>query len=129
MKEQTCCFTGHRNIPPEQYAAIAERLRTAVIDLIEAGICRFCAGGALGFDTLAAQTVLALKEKYSHIQLILMLPCTTQTKGWPPGDIQIYKSIQQRCDRFFTSLRHTRVDACSSVTVVWWITAASASAI
>jgi len=53
-KLKTCCFTGHRRIPPEQYHWIAARLRKEIIQLIEGGINCFCAGGALGFDTIAA---------------------------------------------------------------------------
>lgn len=62
QKIRTCCFTGHRKIPPEQYGEIARRLKEAVIELINEGYCYFGAGGALGFDTLAAQTVLNLKR-------------------------------------------------------------------
>ncbi len=71
MKNQTCCFTGHRKIPPEQYAALARRLEQEITCLIGQGIVYFGAGGALGFDTLAAQTVLRLKKKYPQIKLIL----------------------------------------------------------
>lgn len=54
----------------------------------------FGAGGALGFDTLAAQCVLSLRKRYSHIKLILVLPCTTQTKGWSKDDIAVYEEIK-----------------------------------
>ena len=30
MKTKTCCFTGHRKIPPAQYKNIAKRLRTTL---------------------------------------------------------------------------------------------------
>ncbi len=50
MENITCCFTGHRKIPPEQYHRIAERLQEHIIQLIEEGIWYFGAGGALGFD-------------------------------------------------------------------------------
>ena len=39
------------------------------------------AGGALGFDTLAAQTVLDMKKEYPQLRLILVLPCEDQTRG------------------------------------------------
>ena len=57
MKEQTCCFTGHRKIPPMQSVEIAERLKTELIKLIDQGYLFFGAGGALGFDTIAAKAV------------------------------------------------------------------------
>lgn len=109
MKTKTCCFTGHRKIPPEQYHRIAERLREHIIQLIEEGTCYFGAGGALGFDTLAAQTVLSLKAKYPQIKLILVLPCVTQTRGWAEKDVAIYEDIKSKCDKFtYTSREYSR---------------------
>ena len=109
MKNQTCCFTGHRKIPPEQYHRIAERLREHIIQLIEEGICYFGAGGALGFDTLAAQTALSLKAEYPQIKLILVLPCVTQTRGWAEKDVMVYEDIKARCDKFiYTSQEYSQ---------------------
>ena len=82
MREQTACFTGHRTIPPQQLEDLAQRLRAAVEDAIGRGYRYFGAGGALGFDTLAAQTVLDLKKIYPHIRLILVLPCRSQAERW-----------------------------------------------
>ena len=75
MRNQTCCFTGHRNIPVELRSPISEILKTTIISCIEQGYLYFGAGGALGFDTLVAQTVLDLKCLYPSIKLILVLPC------------------------------------------------------
>ena len=75
MKKQTCCFTGHRKIPPEQYEEIIKRLKSEITAMIQQGVIYFGAGGALGFDTMAAQTVLAFREQYPHINLIQVLPC------------------------------------------------------
>ena len=62
MREKTCCFTGHRKIPPEERAGISDRLEHIIISLYQQGIQTYEAGGALGFDTLAARTVLRLRE-------------------------------------------------------------------
>ena len=75
VKEKTCCFTGHRDIPLLQLPIIKSKLKKTIIEYIEKGYCYFGAGGALGFDTIAAQTVLNLKENYPQIKLILVLPC------------------------------------------------------
>lgn len=99
MKNQTCCFTGHRKIPPDQYNRIAKRIKLEITELINEGVVYFGAGGALGFDTLAAQAVLELKKQYPHIKLILVLPCKTQTYGWNISDIKIYESIKKYCDK------------------------------
>lgn len=100
MRSQTCCFTGHRKMPLEQYECIARRLESEMIALIEQGVLYFCAGGALGFDTLAARTTLELKERYPQIQLILILPCKTQTRGWYESDIAVYEKIRKGCDKY-----------------------------
>ena len=82
MRGKTACFTGHRKIPPESIPELSQRLKNTLLRLIEEGYMYFGAGGALGFDTLAAQCVLSLRKRYPHIKLILVLPCTAQTKGW-----------------------------------------------
>lgn len=108
-KENTCCFTGHRKIAPAQQMVVAERLRDTVEKLICGGFTEFLAGGALGFDTMAAQCVLSLKEKYPHIRLVLALPCVTQTKGWSAEDVLVYENIKQQADEVvYTSQEYTR---------------------
>ena len=99
MKNQTCCFTGHRKIPPEKYAHIAEQLRAEIRAMINKGVIYFGVGGALGFDTMAAQAVLELRNIYPQIKLILVLPCKTQTRGWSQNDKETYESIKRACDK------------------------------
>lgn len=95
----SCCFTGHRNIPPEQWEPLRQRLRETLTALIGEGVCYFGAGGARGFDTLAAQTVLELKQTYPHIRLILVLPCKDQTKHWCAADAAAYDAILKQADK------------------------------
>ena len=99
MRGKTACFTGHRKIPPESIPELSQRLKNTLLRLIEEGYMYFGAGGALGFDTLAAQCVLSLRKRYSHIKLILVLPCTTQTKGWSKDDIAVYEEIKSQADK------------------------------
>ena len=109
MKEKTCCFTGHRNIPLLKRKAIAQRLNDELMALINNGYQYFGTGGALGFDTLAAQTVLEFRKQYPDIKLILVLPCETQTRGWKSKDIQIYEEIKGQADKVvYTSKEYTR---------------------
>ena len=98
MKSKTCCFTGHREISSDTDELKASLKRT-ITQLINSGIIYFGAGGARGFDTLAAQTVLELKLAYPHIKLILVLPCPNQTKGWHTGDICTYENIKKQADK------------------------------
>lgn len=99
LKNRTVCFTGHRKIPPKRMTSLARRLRTEIIELIDKGYLYFGTGGALGFDTLAAQTVLDLKSDYPQIKLILVLPCLAQADAWSSDDKSIYESIKTNADK------------------------------
>ena len=109
MKERTACFTGHRTIPFLQRRKIEKRTEEALIETIKQGYRFFGTGGALGFDTLAAQTVLRLRKTYPQIKLILVLPCLSQTRGWRPEDIAEYERIKAAADKVvYTSQEYTR---------------------
>ena len=99
MKEKTCCFTGHREIPESDYNLLKQKTKNAIVALIGKGVIYFGAGGARGFDTIAAETVLELKKDYPQIKLILVLPCPDQTKGWKEGDIRKYNIIKEKAYR------------------------------
>lgn len=102
-KLKVACFSGHRRLP-QDCGEIKERLRSAVISLIEQGVKFFGAGGALGFDMLVEETVLELKEEYPHIKLILVLPCTPeqQTLKWNDQQRERYYNIYDRADKVKT---------------------------
>ena len=88
---------------------LARRLKIILIDLIETGYQYFGAGGALGFDTLAAQTILELKADYPHIKLILVLPCLSQADGWSSHDQDIYEHIKTAADKVvYTSREYSK---------------------
>ena len=86
-----CCFTGHRtikNLPPIE---VLNKLKKVLVDLIEnEGFCDFRTGGAIGFDTMAALTILELKKKYPHIKLHLFLPYKAQDSYFTPQEKQVY---------------------------------------
>lgn len=109
IAHKTVCFTGHRKIPFKQQSIIKDKLKTVLEELIEHGYCFFAAGGALGFDTLAAQTVLDLKQQYPQIKLIIILPCLFQTKSWNEKDKQMYEYIKGQADKVvYTSQEYTQ---------------------
>jgi len=96
-RRQTCCFTGHRDLPTGR--KLEKKLEQTIRRLIESGIIYFGAGGAMGFDTLAARTVLRLRKKFPAIRLILVLPCRNQTAGWPARAVAEYQDILRRADK------------------------------
>ena len=95
---KTVCFTGHRNLDSYSPSSVSKSLNKALRILISHGVERFMAGGALGFDTLAALCVLELKEEFPHISLGLILPCKNQTKLWSDSNKTIYNEILKEAD-------------------------------
>lgn len=109
MISQTACFTGHREIPVLKVASLKRKLKKTLEELIAEGICYFGAGGALGFDTLAAQTVLDLRQQYPQIKLILVLPCLSQASSWSEKNKLMYEYIKEQADKVvYASQEYTR---------------------
>ena len=76
LREKTCCFTGHRDIPVGQTQEIAERTANEIRRLIvNHGVRFFGVGGAIGYDMLAARVLFRLKEtEFPNIKVILVYP-------------------------------------------------------
>jgi uncharacterized phage-like protein YoqJ len=95
----TVCFTGHRDLgTKEEKLALWNSLRSELERLIEGGATVFRAGGAIGFDTVAALKVLELKERNPHIRLELILPCRNQTEHWEATAVRTYQYILSLAD-------------------------------
>ncbi|MDD6262738.1 MAG: SLOG family protein [Clostridiales bacterium] len=108
-------FTGHRILSAEERIAAAAGLRKTVEELISRGAENFFAGGALGFDTLAAQAVLAFRSAGAKVRLHLLLPFPEQDRRWSPADKAVYRSIlgvadsaEYFCDRYLPGVYHLR---------------------
>lgn len=89
------CFTGHREIN-DDINVLSQRLYQKLESAVMYGIYDFYCGGAIGWDTLAALTVIKLRKKYPHIKLHLVLPCPPdeQSHGWTKHQRSIlYKTI------------------------------------
>ena len=99
QRGKTAFFTGHRHIPAEAYPKMQKHLEEELRRLIQQGVRYFGAGGALGFDTMAAQAVLKLRLSFPHIRLILVLPCRDQAKKWSAPDIRTYRQILGGADK------------------------------
>ena len=55
-------FTGHRGVT--DIHKTAERLRVAIMECYNSGVRFFYVGGAVGFDTIAAEAVLHFREQF-----------------------------------------------------------------
>ncbi len=99
-KSKVACFSGHR-ILPNDCIEIQSSLESAVKELIEQGVVFFGAGGALGFDMLAEEMILKMKEQYPQIRLVLVLPCppVQQTLKWNDSQRKRYNDILERADK------------------------------
>ena len=106
METVSCAFTGHR---PQSYpwrydeaAPGCVRLKVALARQIELladrGAGDFFSGMALGADTWAALTVLALRERGLPLRLHCLLPCQGQEAAWANGDRQRYHAILRQAD-------------------------------
>ena len=73
MKNKSVCFTGHRNV--KVTSELIENLQTILEDLISQGVTEFYAGGALGWDTICASSIIRIREVFTQIKLHLVLPC------------------------------------------------------
>ena len=98
-KSKSASFSGHR-ILPRDCSELKKSLTAEIKHLIENGVVYFLAGGALGFDMLAEETVLELKKEYPHINLNLVLPCPPQeqTLKWNQKQKERYNKIFEQTD-------------------------------
>ncbi|MBQ8550660.1 MAG: DUF1273 family protein [Clostridia bacterium] len=100
-----CCFTGHR---PEkcsfkydkrcgEFVVLADELENQIIAAINDGFDTFYCGGAKGFDLLAAEILVSLREKYK-IKIILVIPFEGQEKGFSAEWKRRYKYALDAAD-------------------------------
>lgn len=95
MAGSKCCFTGHRYLP--DFDSVRIILNKEIKRLILNGTDYFICGGAYGFDMLAGEIVLSLKQLYD-ITLELALPCREQSKGWTTAQKGRYNYLLQNAD-------------------------------
>ncbi len=129
-KETSVCFTGHRSVPSSAVPELLSDLYSTVMDLYVHGYTDFICGGAIGFDTMAAECVAAMKQRFPEITLSLFLPCRDQTERWNSiTDLKKYKTMLGAADRveyvsnFYTNTcmleRDRRMVDASSVCVAY----------
>ena len=88
-RETTCCFTGPR--PPRlpaggregapEMLVLKEKLDAAIRRAYEDGYRVFIDGMAEGFDLLAAEAVLKLREEYPDVHLMAAFPAPESRKN------------------------------------------------
>ena len=103
---RACAFTGHRALLQAEMTRVCEALFLLIDRLYREGYTVYYCGGALGFDTVAAVTVLNMKAKYPDLRLVMALPCPEQSARWQKADRALYQSILSRADEVVTLSEH-----------------------
>ncbi len=95
-----CCFTGHRQISPAEQPLLVRETDAAIAAVYGMGCRDFYAGGAIGFDTLAASRVLLFRQRHPDVHLYLILPCRDQCRSWSEEEICTYRDLQNASDGY-----------------------------
>lgn len=107
---KTVAFTGHRpeklpwgtNENSPEGALFKFRLREALEYLIGRGYVNFLSGAARGFDTIAAEIVISLREIYPWVRLTVVLPCADQAARWNAEEKRRWENIVHNSDHVET---------------------------
>lgn len=100
-RARALCFTGHRpEALPERgneqkpgMRALKSALDAAILRALDEGFTTFLAGGARGFDLLAAEAVLRQMAKGANARLFLALPGRDQAEGWSAAETARYGAV------------------------------------
>ena len=87
------CFTGHRTVNPNKLQAVKEKLNYTIMELYNKGHRTFLCGMAIGFDLLAAETLIDLKEKHKDIIIVACIPFIGQENRFCPTDKARYNKV------------------------------------
>lgn len=106
-RKKVAAFTGHRKQRLMQenkdYRNLSGQIRGKVITMIknlyEEGFREFYSGMAEGFDMIAAEAVLQLKEQYEDMTLAAAIPFRAQAEWFDPQDQLLYRELLKKADR------------------------------
>ena len=90
---KTCSFTGHRQIKTEHIKELPALVARAINYAYDSGCRRFIAGGALGFDTVAAREIIKFRMHHPDVSLVLFLPCLAQDSKWKSQQRRLYEYL------------------------------------
>jgi len=106
MKELTCCFTGHRELPSAHNSELRTLIFNVIHKLFTLGYTRFMSGGAMGFDILAAELTMQLRASFPGVKLVMALPCPDQDKYFPQDAARRYRFIKSQADQVIYTSDH-----------------------
>jgi len=94
----TAAFTGHRFVDASKRDCVKKRLTRAVLDAYGKGIRHFISGFAIGFDMMAAEVVVSLKETHPDITLTAAIPFKGQASRFGFYDRKHYDRLLEVAD-------------------------------
>lgn len=104
----TAAFTGHRWYDSSRKQCVIEKLESCVREAYKNGITNFISGMAIGFDLLAADLVLSLKQECPAITLTAALPFGEQASRFNERNkSRYYKCLSQADDIVILSNDYT----------------------
>ena len=94
----TAAFTGHRFVDASQREHVKKRLSNAVLVAYGNGIRNFISGFAIGFDMMAAEVVVSLKQSHPDITLTAAIPFNGQASRFSFYDRKRYDRVLKVAD-------------------------------
>ena len=94
IKNRSVAFSGHRTYRGEA----DEELRGIVVRLYNEGYRRFLCGMAWGFDLAAGEAVADLKQTYSDVELIAVVPYEGFYRLFHAEDAEQYRRVADAAD-------------------------------
>lgn len=95
--EQSCFFTGHRNMPSDIITRITPPIIERLTSLISIGVKNFYVGGAIGFDMYAGILMSNMKNHH-NIRVTIVTPYSNHNILWNDKDKELYKHLINRVD-------------------------------
>ena len=101
QSDKICAFTGHRlqklgwgfDTSDPHFAQLRQRLFSELLTLVSDGYTRFISGGAQGFDLIAAEEVLKIRQQLPFVELNMALPCPNQIYNWTSESVHSYNTV------------------------------------
>lgn len=107
LREETCCFTGHRpeklpwgnNESDPRCLRLKARVQDAIAAAYENGKRHFICGMARGCDFYFAEAVITLRSLRPDVTLEAAIPCARQSASWSVEQRERWEKLVESCDR------------------------------
>ncbi len=98
-RQQTACFTGHRQMGDINLADLRKCVRQVIREWYDEGITTYYCGMALGFDMLCAEVLLSMRDEYPDLTLVAAIPFNGQADRWQEQSKRRYHNILDHADK------------------------------